>query len=355
MAPPPNACAIPTPATPDDRAAADAAWAPPAPAPRSLDDAPRVDVGLVALDIDGTLLRPDKRLSRRVVEAIHRTRRRGVKVLLATARPPRGTRPIHAALQLDTPTINYNGALVDDVLRGRFVQHRPLHPPLVGRVAALARRLFPRIRVDAEVLDRWYTDAPPAVGEERSPQRTPRSQGEAGTVAARSDDDAAASRWASACAAASAVSSRSARQWRPDVVCPVEAFTSAPTTKLMFSGEPGEVAQLHAALRCRFGPQIGLVYGEPRLLLAVAAGVDKAPALAAVAAAYGVERQRVLAIGDAGNDAGMLRWAGVGVALANATATARAAASTIAPGNGDDGVAIALERLVLGMGAGRGR
>ena len=50
----------------------------------------------------------------------------------------------------------------------------------------------------------------------------------------------------------------------------------------------------------------------------VNAEVDKGIALKRVADQYGIDASRVCAIGDAPNDAGMLRWAGLGLAVGNA-------------------------------------
>ena len=62
----------------------------------------------------------------------------------------------------------------------------------------------------------------------------------------------------------------------------------------------------------------------------------------------GVERERVVAVGDGENDVGMLRLAGTGVAMANATEmTKNAARFVLERSNDEDGVAEAIERFVL--------
>ena len=48
-------------------------------------------VRLVATDLDGTLLGPDGRVSRRTAEAIRSVRAAGVEVVPVTARPPHAT------------------------------------------------------------------------------------------------------------------------------------------------------------------------------------------------------------------------------------------------------------------------
>ena len=92
---------------------------------------------------------------------------------------------------------------------------------------------------------------------------------------------------------------------------------------------------------------INMVQTEDHLLQVMAADVDKASALLAVARHLGVEAPNVMAIGDNANDLGMIRWAGLGVAMGNASADLLAWADHVTDHNDADGVAKAIERFVL--------
>ena len=59
---------------------------------------------------------------------------RGVRVVIASARPPRSVRHIYQMLRLDTWQINYNGALIWDEPNRRPVFHRPMGGELVRRM-----------------------------------------------------------------------------------------------------------------------------------------------------------------------------------------------------------------------------
>ena len=263
-------------------------------------------IRLVAIDLDGTLLRTDKRLSMRCVEAIAEATRRGVHVVLASARPPRSMREIYHRLGLDTVQVNYNGALIHDLPRYRHLYHCPLPPRLALRIVRLARRVDPQIVISAEILDRWYTD--------------------------RVDETLA---------------TETARQQGPDYLGPLAGFLNVPVTKLMLLAPPERLGAVHGAVRRRFGRKVGLLVSDRHLLQIVNRQVDKAGALARVAHDYGIPRAQVMAIGDAPNDIGMLRWAGLGVAVQNAWDLARDAADCTVPSNDQDGVAHALHRYVL--------
>ena len=88
-------------------------------------------IRLVAIDLDGTLLDRDKRVSEQTVRALKCLPAAGVKVVIASARPPRSVRHIYHQLALDTWQINYNGALIWDEPTRRRIFHRPMDGALV--------------------------------------------------------------------------------------------------------------------------------------------------------------------------------------------------------------------------------
>jgi len=83
-------------------------------------------IGLVAIDLDGTLLNDSKRISEQTAMALVGLPARGVRVVIASARPPRSVRHIYAALGLNTWTINYNGALIYDPVHDQIIHHQPM-------------------------------------------------------------------------------------------------------------------------------------------------------------------------------------------------------------------------------------
>ncbi len=70
-----------------------------------------MSVRLIATDLDGTLLRPDLRLSPRTLRALAAARAAGIPVVPVTARQPRGLRPIARAAGFGGWTLCGNGAL----------------------------------------------------------------------------------------------------------------------------------------------------------------------------------------------------------------------------------------------------
>ena len=72
---------------------------------------------LIALDMDGTLLREDKTISQNTKEAIKKAKEKGVKIVLASGRPIEGIERYLEELELldqDDYVVSFNGAIVQN-------------------------------------------------------------------------------------------------------------------------------------------------------------------------------------------------------------------------------------------------
>ncbi len=263
------------------------------------------EIKLVAVDLDGTLLDQKKQITRTTAAALSCLPARGVRLIIASARPPRSVRAIYAALKLDTWQINYNGALIWDEPSKSVVHHEPMKPKLVLSMIERARDMFEEVAVSCEILDRWYTDH-----------------------------------------AEQEYMTETGRLFRPDVVAPVEEFCREPVTKILLLGEPPMISRLEQLLTSEY-PMANIVRSEPELLQIMSSKADKSLALLRVAKHYGVAMQQVMAIGDAANDIGMLKAAGVGIAMDNAHPLVKRVANWVAPSNNDHGVHAALRKYGL--------
>jgi Cof subfamily protein (haloacid dehalogenase superfamily) len=265
-----------------------------------------IGIRMVAVDLDGTLLNDSKQVSDRTARALGCAIDRGVRVVIASARPPRSVRHIYNTLKLDTWQINYNGALVWDEPNKKVVFHRPMPCELVRRLIDAARKRFESVLVSCEILDRWYTD--------------------------RFDQS---------------YTTETGRLFKPDVVASLDEFCSQPITKLLLLGERGMIDQLESMLTSANDGNVTIVRTDPELLQIMDKYVSKAAALQLVSEHYQIPLQNVMAIGDAPNDVGILKIAGVGIAMNNASEIVKAAADWIAPSNNDHGVHAALVKFGL--------
>ncbi len=264
-------------------------------------------IHLVAIDLDGTLLTSAKEITDTTAAILRAAREEaGVHVVLASARPPRSVEPFYRLLDLDTPTINYNGALVYHPPTGRILMHKPIPAKVAAGIVALARSLFPSVLISGEALDHWFTDRYDA-----------------------------------------GYATETSLLFRPDMVAPVETWLNQSMTKLLLLGLPDWLRDIDAAIHRQFPHQVVTVQTETTLLQVMHATVSKAQALRVVAGEMGVSREQTMAIGDNANDVGMLQWAGVAVAMGNAAPEAKAVADHITDHHNADGAANAVRRLIL--------
>lgn len=95
---------------------------------------------LLAIDVDGTLLRSDLTISRYTHQVLKGLIDDGHKIVLCSGRPPRSMLPFYEALGLDTPLISYNGALV-------YIPGNPSFEPIKATIdKGFVKELFARTR-----------------------------------------------------------------------------------------------------------------------------------------------------------------------------------------------------------------
>lgn len=91
---------------------------------------------LIVSDLDGTLLREDHTLSDYTKEVIHRVSEQGIEFMLATGRIFGGAKKYARQLNLNTPILACNGALIKEA-DGSLVYGRPLQDKALGEVFRL--------------------------------------------------------------------------------------------------------------------------------------------------------------------------------------------------------------------------
>jgi Cof subfamily protein (haloacid dehalogenase superfamily) len=268
-------------------------------------------IGLVALDIDGTLIGEDLLLRDRTVAAVRAARHRGVSVSLVTGRMSSSAIEFARELGLTDPIVAYQGALIrllrphGDERLGRILRHRPLAVAAAREVIQWARTagLEPHINH----LERFVIRA----------------------------DDPRAEDYSSFLGS------------RADIVPDLVAWLRHPVSKVLAVGvEPIDDAGL-ANLRQRFAGRASVTISHPRFIEFLAPGVSKAAGVRHLARRARVPLTNVLAIGDQYNDLEMLAAVGHGAAMPSAPEPVQAAARYVAPPLAAEGAAQLIERLVL--------
>lgn len=261
------------------------------------------EIGIVACDLDGTLLRRDGSVSARTVSALGAVVSAGALVVLVSARPPRWVDPVAGALPCHPLTICCNGALVYDADRRVLVDERPM-------AAAVALESVGRLRAELTGAS-FAVEIGLAYGQEPDyPNSWPLPLN--ATIGA------------------------------------VEGLIAGPISKLVVRHDDTEDPWL-ALERAQLavGELAEVTCSGPGAPIEVAAaGVTKASTLERLADRAGIGAEGVLAFGDMPNDLPMLRWAGTSVATANAHPDVLGAADHVTGDCDEDGVADFLERLL---------
>lgn len=262
-------------------------------------------IKLIAIDLDGTVLRDDKTISKRTLQAIQRAKTAGIPVIMVTARPPRSSKAIYEQLGLTTPSIHYNGAYVHDFTTGEELFHQPLAAEIVRIIVEAAREVDPACELTLEIKDKWHTDH------------------HDGTLM-----------------------TETAKHFPPDVIAPIESFLDMDVTKLMLLTPGEKIPALEEVVEKVAGDQVMMTRSDDHLLQISHPAVEKQAALKRYCDQQGIAAREVMAIGDAPNDCKMIAWAGLGLAVGNAWPQVKAVADEVLLRNDEDGPAIAIERVV---------
>lgn len=280
---------------------------------------------LLAIDIDGTLVDIDDRISPAVHAALQRAAASGVRLVLVTGR--RYGRILHLVepLAINAPLVTASGSLIKDPATHETLFCSRIERDLLREVlATVGKRGY-------EALLYGDTHA------EGFEYYCPRNRVEDPLLAEFLEINAGCERvWP-------------ALMHDP----PGDVFSG------FAMGERGAMLELDALLQERFP---GLLYTHvlrsPRytgFMCEIAmAGVTKWSGVLHLADAWGIGPEQICAVGDDVNDVPMIEGAGLGVAMGNAPDEVKRAADRVAPANYEDGLVRVVE-WVLGETTREGR
>jgi len=268
-------------------------------------------IRLVALDIDGTLVGEDLDIGSDTRTAIRAARKRGVIVSLVTGRMVSSAMRFARELDLDSPIVGYQGALIREMPAagsdrlGRLLVHTPMPAETAREIVAWTREhgLDPHLNHLERLIVR--------IDDPRADEYGAFIGGD------------------------------------PELAGDLVDTIRHPITKILAAGEPPLPTDLAPLARKRFAEVAAVTISHPRFLEFTAPGVSKGRAIRWLARRLGIPLGAVLAIGDQWNDIEMLAEVGHGAAMPTAPAEVLAVARYVAPPVGEEGVARMIEALVL--------
>lgn len=272
-------------------------------------------IKMVAFDLDGTLLGPSSHVSKRTYAALEACREAGISLVCASGRPFSALSDEVLAIPGLCYAVTLNGVRIHELASGKDIYVRRISEKAVREVLSLT--------ADWPVAREFYLD---------------------GKAFADADYVADAGRYGADPSGADYV-----RRTRTPIV-DMEEFLRThsgciDSMSLSLSGG------MPPALDCCRAVQnvVSGVYvtsSVPRLVEIADAHAGKSTAVAYLLEREHLQAEKLAAFGDADNDLGMIRLAGLGVAMMDGAQHLREAADLICPSNADDGVAQVLEGLL---------
>lgn len=260
---------------------------------------------LIALDLDGTLLTNEHKITPRTQEILLQLKNKGHIVVIVTGRPFHSSYCYYQQLQLTTPLINHNGALMHTPNDpSQQILHETLDFSLTKRVLQDLERNFDLIALSAERLHEVYLQKTSPIFEKLYSFGSPKM------IHGRILDH----------------------------------LSEAPTSLLLHTKDD-ETDKINAYLKEEYATHIEhRCWGMPTTIVELTKqGINKAHTLAKVAKMFQIDRQQIIAFGDQDNDLEMLQYAGTGVAMENAHPALKTIANKITGSNEEEGVAKFLE------------
>ena len=273
-------------------------------------------IRLLAMDLDGTVLTNDKRISERTMQAFADAWQAGILPVFVTGRPVKGLPDGLQEVSGFRYVISSNGAVVTDMQTGEKLYTAGLPASAAQEIAAIpeARSLAYSVIIDGigysgacafqKVTD--YFRGTPIEAYIRDTRRS------VPDIGAR------------------------IRQAAPDSI--ENIWIMAESRK-----ERNEIGRY-----VRENYPVHTVYTAERDVEIVSPQADKGLALTFLAGRLGIREEQIAAFGDNENDIGMLAAAGVRVAMGNALDPVKEQATIIADTNERDGVAKIIEEILGG-------
>lgn len=259
---------------------------------------------LIALDLDGTLLRNDKTISDRTKAVLRTLMEQGHHVMIATGRPYRSSAKYYHELALKTPIVNFNGAFVHHPLSTNWGS---FHTPLdigIARDIVDACNSYSFHNIIAEIQDDVYfhkhNEQLLDIFNMGNPKIT---------------------------------------------IGDLRSYLPSSPTSLLIHAEPDDVTTIRSHLSEVHAELIDhRRWGDPfHVIEIVKSGLHKAVGIQKVANYLDIPQSRIIAFGDEDNDLEMLEYASIGVAMDNGISAVKNIADVTTASNEEDGVALFLE------------
>ncbi|WP_329905336.1 Cof-type HAD-IIB family hydrolase [Porphyromonas pogonae] len=265
---------------------------------------------IIALDVDGTLVTSDGVLAERDKNALIRIQEEsGMRIILASGRPPQGLKALANDLKLDEYSgyiLPFNGGQVINCRTKKVISENTLSKEVVAELYEMSKEHGLTIL----------------------------TYGSKGIISENPEDP---------------FLQEEARLNQMDVIR-VENFLEAVNfnpPKCLLVGPPERVKEVEGLFKLDLQGKVNVFRSAEFFLELVPWGVHKAQAIAGLLDKLDLNRNELIAVGDSFNDVEMIQYAGLGVAMANAKEPVKACADYVTTDNDNAGIAHMLDKYVF--------
>lgn len=267
-------------------------------------------IKLVAIDLDGTLLTDEKKITDRNKDVLTKAKQQGTKIVLCTGRPLIAIETYLNRLELRDAgdySITFNGGAIQKNDTGEELLSYSLSLAEVTQMAEIMTELdlpLDIISVDT-CINLTTSKSKESIYHTLNPILTYKT------------------------------------------MTPEELTEDIIFNKMVVGVEPEYLDEKLKDLAPEWKEKFNIMKSRPCLLEIIHKDVSKSNGIALLAKELGIKQSEVMAIGDEENDISMIEYAGMGVVMENGNDTVKKLAQFITKSNEEDGVAYAVEKFVL--------
>lgn len=264
-------------------------------------------IKVVALDLDGTIVNEELKISEKTVALLqHLIHNTDVKIVVATGRMFLSALPFARQLQVKEPVVAYQGAMIRMINEPHDVCfHNPIPMDIATDLLSFLVKDDYQINLYLDD-DLWTTHT---------------------------------NNHATYYARTAGVT--------PLFTADLLGQMTLPPTKIMVIDDH-RIDELLIQLESKYMGRLNYCRSRSNFCEIIDVGASKWKALETLINQWGIDPSEVMAIGDQGNDLSMIRGAGVGVAMGNAPDEIKREANYVTDTVDEDGAAKAIEKFVLG-------
>lgn len=264
---------------------------------------------LIVVDIDGTLVNDEKKITPKTRDALISAIKAGHEVMIASGRPSHGIRAEAEILGFDKfggLLSAYNGGEIYDFKNKKVLASHPIAYELAKEICDFAKNLDLVLMIPKD-----------------------------NYILAKNPDNYYVQREARVCG------------MDIKVVDDLGLSLDFSPNKLLFAQDPERIDQPARMLFEKFGDRTAQVKSTRFFYEIMPLGLSKGSSILEACKIFGIDKEDVIVFGDEMNDMSMFEVAGTGVAMGNAVDPIKKLAAYVTKSNNEDGIAFYLENFLL--------